>query len=198
MIVGKKTCMMVSGFIIQKKNLRREGTVIWRCTIRPKMNPSKGMISYNNNSYSLFVCHTCTERKEIAVKAAVTTSAKEKPLDAVDDSAMQILKPILVDQLEKKGCGVQLFNPNLVVRSMKRGRQNARSLFPHLTQPIFSSMSNIASFLRYPYVFFLLLQMFPLVIQCFTTGISLSRHFSRCCRKPPSSLDLRHKQNKLT
>ena len=84
MIVGKKTCMMVSGFIIQKKNPRREGTVIWRCTIRPKINPSKGMISYNNNSYSLFVCHTCTERKEIAVKAAVTTSAKEKPLDAFE------------------------------------------------------------------------------------------------------------------
>ncbi|XP_046453634.1 uncharacterized protein LOC124201186 [Daphnia pulex] len=84
------------------------------------------MVSYNNNSYTLFVCHTCTERKGIAVKAAVTASAKEKALNAVYDSAMQILEPILVDQLEKKGGGVQLPNPNLVVRSMNRARQSVR------------------------------------------------------------------------
>ena len=92
------------GFSYTKKgNPRRDGTVIWRCTIRPKINPCKGMVSYNNNSYTLFVCHTCTERKGIAVKAAVTASAKEKALNAVYDSAMQILEPILVDQLEKEG-----------------------------------------------------------------------------------------------
>lgn len=84
------------------------------------------MVSYNNNSYTLFVCHTCKERKGIAVKAAVTASAKEKALNAIYDSPMQILEPILVDQLEKKGGGVQLPNPNLVVRSMNRARQSVR------------------------------------------------------------------------
>jgi hypothetical protein len=84
------------------------------------------MVSYNNNSYTLFVCHTCTERKGISVKAAVTASAKEKALNAIYDSPMQILEPILVDQLEKKGGGVQLPNPNLVVRSMNRARQSVR------------------------------------------------------------------------
>lgn len=115
------------GFSYTKKgNPRRDGTVIWRCTIRPKINPCKGMVSYNNNSYTLFVCHTCTERKGIAVKAAVTASAKEKALNAVYESAMQILEPILVDQLEKKGGGVQLPNPNLVIRSMNLARQSVR------------------------------------------------------------------------
>jgi hypothetical protein len=77
------------------------------------------MVSYNNNSYTLFVCHTCKERKGIAVKAAVTASAKEKALNAVYNSAMQILEPILVDQLEKKGGGVQLPNPNLVYSNVQ-------------------------------------------------------------------------------
>ena len=84
------------------------------------------MVFYHNNSYTLFVCHTCTEIKGIAVKAAVTALAKEKALNAVYDSAMQILEPILVDQLEKNGCGVQLPNPNLVVWSMNRARQSVR------------------------------------------------------------------------
>jgi hypothetical protein len=65
------------------------------------------------------ICNLC-------VSYVFFASAKEKALNAVYDSAMQFLEPILIDELEKKGGGVQLPNPNLVVRSMNRARQSVR------------------------------------------------------------------------
>ncbi len=61
--------------------------------------------------------------ENIEIKASITAEAKQKALGSIYDSALKILEPILVDQLDKNGTDVPL--PN-VVRSTNRVRQACR------------------------------------------------------------------------
>ena len=121
----------------KKGEKKRDGTTIWRCTVRPKKNPCKGMVSSRQGIFTLFVLHSCEVKNNIEVKAAVVAEAKTKALDSIYESASKILEPILIDQLEKKGSKVMLPDPKLVARCMNRVRQSARPPNPtHLFFPL--------------------------------------------------------------
>jgi hypothetical protein len=65
-------------------------------------------------------------RKYIEVKASITAEAKQKAQGIIYDSALKILEPILIDQLDKNGTDVLHPDPNFIVRSMNRVRQSSR------------------------------------------------------------------------
>ncbi|EFX67422.1 hypothetical protein DAPPUDRAFT_115455 [Daphnia pulex] len=82
-------------------NVRKTGTVMWRCNFRPKRNPCKALVSQSGEKFIEHHPHTCKSKEHLKINVLLSARAKKVALENIKEPALKIVEPLIVETLEK-------------------------------------------------------------------------------------------------
>jgi hypothetical protein len=82
-------------------NVRKTGTITWRCNFRPKRNPCKDLVSQSGEKFVEHHPHTCKSKKHLKINVLLSARAKKVALENIRVPALKIVERLIVETLEK-------------------------------------------------------------------------------------------------
>ncbi len=99
--------------------------VVWRCNVRPKINPCPAIVEQVGNSFEFRKRHTCEPKKNLDIYAQLNLRAKQEGLANYFESSTKIAERLILEEIEKNP-GFHLPNPANLARVIIRVRSAKR------------------------------------------------------------------------
>jgi hypothetical protein len=118
-----------SGYGHTIKNKKKNGSVIWRCTVRPKQNACPALVCQEGSTYTTTKEHSCSLDKHKKVRLQLIAETKNGCLEDNFKSTMAIAQPMLL-KASKENKGAILPTPHALAAAGNRIRSKTRPKHP--------------------------------------------------------------------
>jgi hypothetical protein len=78
-------------------NVRKTGTVMWRCNFRPKRNPCKALVSQSGEKFIEHHPHACKSKEHPKINVLLSARAKKVALENIKEPALKFVEPLIVE-----------------------------------------------------------------------------------------------------
>jgi hypothetical protein len=115
-----------SGRSFTVKNTKRDGTVVWRCTVRPKKDPCPAIAwQQSGQHYRIMKNHNCQNEHHKRIRLTILGEAKQQCKANNFASAASIAEPLLLKAV-KANPGATLPGLHAVAAAGNRIRSKSR------------------------------------------------------------------------
>jgi hypothetical protein len=119
-----------SGRSFTVKNTKRDGTVVWRCTVRPKKDPCPAISwQQSGQNYHIVKNHICQNEDHKKIRLTILGEAKQQCKANNFASAASIAEPLLLKAV-KANPGAILPGLHAVAAAGNRMRSKSRPKHP--------------------------------------------------------------------
>ena len=89
-----------SGRSLSIKNTKKDGSIMWRCTVRPKRNPCPGIAWQQGSVYVTIRDHTCGKNQHKKLNKKITGETKKRCRDNKFASARTIAEKLILNAVK--------------------------------------------------------------------------------------------------